>query len=178
MRKPYLECGKIINIHGFRGAVKLESYCDSPNILAGLPALYFSDGHGGFFSRKVKTASVFRQFVIAELEGIADEDSANRLRGVTTYAKREDLPLPSGSFFIAELIGTPVVNAGTGEKIGVLTDVTTGVGSDLYTVKLESGKEVLIPAVPAFVVEVNPDEAVKIHTIPGLLGEDADNDAV
>lgn len=29
MKQPYLECGKIINLHGFRGAVKMESYCDT-----------------------------------------------------------------------------------------------------------------------------------------------------
>ena len=48
-----------------------------------------------------------RQFVIAELEGVESEDAANRLRGVTVYAAREDLPLKAGAFFIADLIGTP-----------------------------------------------------------------------
>ena len=44
MKQAYLECGKIINIHGFRGAVKLESYCDSPAVLAGLATLWCRDG--------------------------------------------------------------------------------------------------------------------------------------
>ena len=36
MKKEYLECGKIINTHGVAGGVKLESWCDSPDVLADL----------------------------------------------------------------------------------------------------------------------------------------------
>ena len=33
-KKKYLECGKIVNTHGVKGAVKLESWCNSPYDLA------------------------------------------------------------------------------------------------------------------------------------------------
>ena len=164
MKQPYLECGKIINIHGFRGAVKLESYCDSPAVLAGLKTRWFREGER-YLPRRVLHASVFRQFVIAELEGIAGEEAANRLRGVTVFVARDELPLASGAFFIADLIGTPVRHADTGAVLGTLTDVTPGATA-------------LVPAVPAFVVKTDPDDAVYIRPIPGLLGEDDSNDAV
>ena len=32
-KKAYLEIAKIINTHGVRGAVKLEPWCDSPDVL-------------------------------------------------------------------------------------------------------------------------------------------------
>ena len=146
MKQPYLECGKIINIHGFRGAVKMESYCDSPAVLANLGTLRIRE-KDGYRPVRVLRASVFRQFVIAELEGVESEDAANRLRGVTVYA---------------------------GESIGTLTDVTTGATADLYTVTLAGGGQALIPAVPAFVVRTDPDDAIYIRPIPGLLGEEAD----
>lgn len=170
MKQPYLECGKIINIHGFRGAVKLESYCDSPEILAGLKTLYFRSGEH-WTARRVLHASVFRQFVIAGLEGVEGETEANRLRGETVWAARGDLPLAPGAFFIADLLGLPVLHADTHEKLGVLTDVTPGPAADLYTVTLTGGGQALIPAVPAFVTHTDPDDAVYIRPIPGLLGE-------
>ena len=173
MKQPYLECGKIINLHGFRGAVKMESYCDTPGVLAHLGTLWLRE-KDGYRPVKVRHASVFRQFVIAELEGVESEDAANRLRGVTVYAAREDLPLKAGAIFIADLIGTPVRHADTGESIGTLTDVTTGATADLYTVTLAGGGQALIPAVPAFVVRTDPDDAIYIRPIPGLLGEEAD----
>lgn len=173
MKQSYLECGKIINIHGFRGAVKMESYCDSPTVLAHLGTLWLREGEG-YRPVRVLRASVFRQFVIAELDGVENEDSANRLRGVTVYAAREDLPLREGAYFIADLIGAPVRHADTGEAIGMLTDVTTGATADLYTVTLTGGGQALIPAVPAFVVRTDPDDAIYIRPIPGLLGEETD----
>ena len=125
-----------------------------------------------YIPRRVLHASVMKQFVIATLEGVEGEDAANRLRGVTVYAAREDLPLAEGAFFIADLIGTPVRHADTGEALGILSDVTPGATADLYTVTLNSGKDVLIPAVPAFVVKTDPEDAVLIRPIPGLLGEE------
>ena len=40
----YLECGKIINTHGIDGTLKLESWCDSPAVLASLDRIYFRSG--------------------------------------------------------------------------------------------------------------------------------------
>ena len=40
MNKNYLECGKIINTHGIKGALKVESWCDSPYILAELERVF------------------------------------------------------------------------------------------------------------------------------------------
>lgn len=167
MKQPYLECGKIINLHGFRGAVKLESWCDSPEVLASLPALWFCE-NGEYHPRKVLHASVFRQFVIARLEGICDEEAANRLRGTVVYAAREDLPLPEGGHFIADLIGLPVKHADTGEVLGTLIRVDARAHADLYTVQTPHG-EALLPAVPQFVVRTDPDDAIYVRPIPGLL---------
>ena len=35
-KSQFLECGKIINTHGVRGGIKLESWCDTPADLASL----------------------------------------------------------------------------------------------------------------------------------------------
>ena len=167
MKQPYLECGKIINIHGFRGGLKLESWCDSPEVLAGLSTLWFFE-NGAYVSRRVLRASVFKQFVIAQLEGIDDENAANRQRGKVVYAAREDLPIEDGDHFIADLIGLPVKHADTGEVLGTLTDVDSRGHADLYTVKTSKG-EALIPAVPEFVIRIDPDDGIYVRPIPGLL---------
>ena len=167
MKQPYLECGKIINIHGFRGALKLESYCDSPEVLAGLSHVWFLE-NGSYISKRVKHASVFKQFVIAQLEGIDDEETANRQRGKTVYAAREEIPLPEGGCFIADLIGLPEKHADTGEVLGTLVRVDSRAHGDLYTVKTPHG-EALLPAVPQFIIRLDADDAVYVRPIPGLL---------
>ena len=63
VKNQYLECGKIINTHGVKGAVKLESWCDSPAVLASLKCIYLSQ-KGQYNPKKVLHTSVFKQFVI------------------------------------------------------------------------------------------------------------------
>ena len=62
-KSEYIECGKIINTHGIKGAVKIDSWCDSPQILANAKALFFKNNneydeyknhHNFIYSRKVK----------------------------------------------------------------------------------------------------------------------------
>ena len=167
MKQSYLECGKVINIHGFRGALKLESWCDSPEILAELKSLWFCE-NGNFVAKRVIHASVFKQFVIVQLEGINDEDTANRQRGKVVYASRDELPLEEGDFFIADLIGLPVKHADTEEVLGTLTYVDSRGHADLYTVKTANG-DALIPAVPEFVIKIDLDDGIYVRPIPGLL---------
>ena len=173
MKHDYLECGKIINTHGFRGAVKLESWCDTPRVLAGLPALWFAAPEG-YRALPVRRASVLGGFVVAELEGIDNEEAANALRGKTVYAARGDFSLPENGYFLADLVGLPVRHADTGEELGKVTSVDTRGRANLLTVRTPRGDE-LLPDVPEFVVRVDVNEAVYVRPIPGLLDGGAEN---
>lgn len=171
-RKEYLECGRVINIHGFRGTVKLESWCDSPEILAGLSTVWVARKEG-YAPIRVKSASVFRQFVLMDLEGVDSEEKANAMRETVLYAAREELPLAEGDHFIADLIGLEVRDADSGERLGELCDVNTRGARDLYVVRTATG-DYMVPAVPEFVVRITED-AVYIRPIPGLLDGGAEN---
>ena len=172
MKQPYLECGRIINIHGVRGGLKAESYCDSPRVLSSLPQLFLKK-NGIYEARKVTKASVGAGKVLLYLEGVDTADAALLLKGKTLYAKREDLPLAEGAHFIADLIGLPLVDADTGRVYGEIVSVDDMPSSEMYTVKTKDGKEVLFPAIPEFVVRVDTDTAVYIRPIPGFFEEDA-----
>ena len=74
-KKKYLECGKIVNTHGVKGAVKLESWCNTPEDLADLERLFIQNGTQ-MKELTVKHTSVFKQFVIAEREGVKELDAA------------------------------------------------------------------------------------------------------
>lgn len=173
MKHEYLECGKIINTHGFRGAVKLESFCDTPRDLAALPAFWLEE-KGSYRPLKVRKASVLGLFVIAELEGVTDEDKANALRGKLVYAARKDLRLAEGAFFLADVIGLPVKHVETGETLGTILSVDTRGKNALFTVKTQSG-EALLPNVAEFVKKVDVEDAVYVRPIPGLLDGGSEN---
>ena len=120
--KKYLECGKIVNTHGVKGAVKIESWCDSPEILADLPCLYFKK-NDGYEKREVLSASVMKRHVIATLEGVSDVDVAMLLKETVVYAERDDIPLEEGDYFIIDLVGLPVIDVDYGTKYGTVSVV-------------------------------------------------------
>lgn len=166
-KAKFLECGKIINTHGVKGGIKLEAWCDSPADLAALSRVFLvCDGE--YVERKVRRASVFKQFVLAELEGVADIDAAMRLKGQTVYADRDDFDIDEGSFFIADIIGLDVIDIATGEKIGVLSDVMNLGASDIYTVRTARGDK-MIPAVPEFIKEIDTEKGIYVSLIEGML---------
>ena len=169
-KKQYLECGKIINTHGVRGAVKLESLCDSPEVLASLERVFTLEG-GKYREIEVKGASVFKQFVLAELEGIDDMDKAAAMKGTMLYASRDDFELEEGDYFIADLIGLPVIDIDSGKNYGKIKDVINRGASDIYVVNTPNGER-MMPAVEEFVKNIDLEKGIFVKTIPGLLSDD------
>ena len=169
-KKQYLECAKIINTHGVRGDVKLESLCDSPEVLASLERAFLLEG-GKYREVEVLHAYVFKQFVLAGLEGIDDMDKAEAMKGTMLYASRDDFELGEGDFFIADLLGLPVIDNVDGKVYGKIKDVINRGASDIYVVNTPNGER-MIPVVDEFVKRVDLDEGVFVEVIPGLLSDD------
>ena len=162
MQLEFITAGQIVNTHGIRGEVKLVSWCDTPEALAAVSA-YYIDGA----PVKVRTARVHQGNVLALLEGVDDVDAAMKLKGKTVRLRREDLPPPAGGYFLADILGADVLDADSGEKLGVLTDVLFPSSQKVYVVKGE--RELMVPAVPEFISEVNVDEGfIRVRLIEGM----------
>ncbi len=170
MQKAYLECGKIINTHGCDGGVKLECWCDSPAVLAGLERVCLRDENGVYRDYHVRRASVMKSFVLAWLDGIDDMDTAQSLVGTVVYLHREDVPLGEGDCFIADLIGLSVIHADTGEELGKLADVINAGASDIYVIDTPYGQR-MMPAVDEFVVRIDLESGIYVRPIEGMFGE-------
>ncbi len=166
MKNQYLECGKIVNTHGIKGAVKLESFCDTPNVLASLKTVYMQK-NGAYLPVKILHASIFKQFVIMELEGVTDIDMAIPLKGTVLYADRVDFHLEPGAYFIADLIGLPVLDHITGHVYGTLREVINRGASDIYVIDTPSGER-MMPVVDEFVKNVDPEKGIYVSPIEGM----------
>lgn len=166
-RSEYLECGRVQNTHGCRGHIKVESYCDSPEVLASLPCVYRRVGESYLPLRILQTGRK-QEAVLMQLEGIDDMDAAEALKNETLYAARADIPLKEGAYFLADLEGLPVIDADNGKMYGEVREVKLVGGQELLEVKTPDGIR-LLPNVPAFVDRVDVDSGVYVRPIPGLL---------
>ena len=166
MLHQYLEVGQITNTHGVAGEVRVQPWADSPEFLCQFKTLYL-DQNGGR-PIKVERARPHKNMAILKLEGITDVPGAISLKNAVLYIDRNDAKLPKGSFFIADLMGIEVRDASNGAVLGKIADVLTLPANNVYVVR-GGEREILIPAVDAFVAETNVEEGfIRVNMMEGL----------
>lgn len=167
-RKPFLEAGQIVGTHGVRGEVRVQPWCDSPEVFASLKTLYW-DAAG---TQPVRVKSrVHKNLALAKLEGVDTVQDAAVLRGRILYLDRRDLDL-GDRYFIQDLVGLAVVDAGSGTVYGELTDVSNTGANDIYHMRTPDGKEILIPVIPDIIRQVDIDGGrIAICPMKGLFDD-------
>lgn len=167
--EKYIEVGKIINTHGVKGDVKIDSWCDCVEVFCSLEKVYLKKS-GGYTAVDVVRSQPFKEYVLAHLKGVDTFEEANLLKNKELYALREDIPREDGDVFIVDLIGLPVINAESGKVYGKIKDVIIGVATDIYEIETEHGAAYM-PVVPEFVKEVDVEKGVFVTPIEGMFHE-------
>ena len=163
MEQEFITAGRIVGAHGVKGEVKLLPIGIDATYLAGFGTFYI-DG-----APITPTACrAHKGCLLLKLPGVEDMDAALALKGRTLAVRRAEGHLPEGVFFDQELIGLTARDAATGEPLGKVEEVLLYPAHKIYAVR--GGKdEYLIPAVPAFVKEINLTEGfVDIHVWEGM----------
>ncbi len=167
-KKQFLEAGQIVGTHGIRGEIRVLPWCDLPQVLSTLNVLYFD---GGKTPVKVKSRP-HKNIALMKIEGVDNVQDAAALLGRMLYLDRNDLTLDEGSYFIADLIGIKIIDADSGQEYSTLSEVSATGANDVYHVKTDKG-EVLIPAVPSFIIQTDIDKGfMKIRPIKGLFDDE------
>ncbi len=169
-QNDYLECGRVQNTHGCRGWVRVESYCDTPEVLASL-ARVFRLKEGCYVAVRVVKTGRKQQTVLMQLEGVDDMNAAEALKNETLYAARTDIPMAPGAYFLADLPGLPVIDADNAKVYGQVKEVSVVGGRELLVVTTPTGER-LLPSVPAFIDRVDVASGVYVRPIPGLLDDE------
>ncbi|MCI6720886.1 MAG: ribosome maturation factor RimM [Clostridiales bacterium] len=168
MKKQFLEAGKIVNTHGVSGDLKVQSWCDSPEVLTDFTTLYLSPAQ----PVEVVKSYVHKGCVILHLKGVDTCEAAEALRGKVLYLNRDDIDLPDDLVFIQDMLGLEVYDERNEAVIGKLKDVlTTNPAHDMYVIsRPEGGADALIPACAPFLVRVDLDAGrITVRTIEGLI---------
>ena len=170
MLKPFLEAGKVVGTHGVRGEMRVQPLGDGPEFLKQFRTLYWDPKT----PVRVRSVRIQKSMALVALDGVDTMDGAEACRGKILYFKRADARLPKGRYFVVDLIGMQVTDADDGHLYGTLTDVIETGANDVYEITDAAGNAHLMPAVPAMVIETDPEDAqMKIRPIAGIF-DDAD----
>lgn len=156
--------GAIAGVHGIKGEVKVKSFTEDPMSIAAYGPLY--DEQGRAFALKLTSKAAKDAIVIARIDGIADRNAAEALKGRRLYAAREALPAieAADEFYASDLIGLRVQDAG-GKDYGKVADVQDyGAGPMLA---INGGeRDFDLPFADDFVPEVDLDGGRIVIALP------------
>ncbi len=167
--KEFLSCGRIVNTHGVGGMIKIESWCDTPKVLAGLKTLYL-EKNGEYTPFKVERSSVHKGMVLCKPEGSDTFETAILYKNKDVFCKRSDLNIGEDRVFIEDILGLSVINADSGKVYGKLVRVIDNPANEIYEIETEKGMAYM-PAVAEFIDRIELEEGIYVRPIEGMFDE-------
>ena len=105
-----------------------------------------------------------------KFKGINTKEEAEKLKTLYLIISRADaVKLPEDTYFIVDLIGLDVFLQ-DGSYVGKVEDVFSTKSNDVYVVRSEEGKQILIPAIASIVkkVDIENEKRITIEKMEGL----------
>ena len=161
--------GEIANTHGIRGEVKVYPTTDDVARFKKLKKCILETKQGEMLLH-VESCKFFKQFAILKFKEFNNINEVEQYKHCSLYVEREDaVKCEEDEYYIADLVGCTVYNEDDSE-LGDLIDVIQTGANDVYVVRMESGKELMIPAIEECILSVSITERrVKVHLLKGLL---------
>lgn len=166
----FLEVGKIINTHGLRGEVKIMTWTDSPEDFEKLD--YVLAVQKGKETRlDIENIKYQKNNIIVKFRQITVIEEAENYKNAVLKVPREALgELPEGVYYIADLLGCEVSE----EKgvIGILVDVFSTGSNDVYDIKREGKRNLLVPIIDGVLQNVDIENKKILIKVPEGLEDD------
>ncbi|MHB8064207.1 MAG: ribosome maturation factor RimM [Ruminiclostridium sp.] len=165
----YLIIGQLVNTHGVKGELKSTVLTDDPQRFLDLEWVYI-DKKGTLEKYFISGVKFLKHLVVLKFDGVDSIEAAEKLKGLYLKIDRANaVKLPKDSFFITDILGMQVYNENN-ELLGQLSNVIQTGSNDVYVVKNQEGKEILIPALKSVVKEISLDDRRISVVLPkGLL---------
>lgn len=163
-----LEAGKIVNTHGLRGEVKVVPWTDYPEVFEDIAFVYVKK-KSGYERLDIEGIKYQKNNLIIRFSQLGSIDDAQAYKNYILYVEREMLgELPEGVYYIADIIGCDAVKE-DGELVGTVTDVFNSGSSDIYEVKRDGKKNLLLPVIDDVVLNVDIDaKRITVRMMEGL----------
>lgn len=172
MEKKWYNVGKVVNTHGIKGEVRVLSITDFPEerYKPNSRLYLFLPNEKEPIELIVRSHRIHKQFHLLTFEGYDSIESVEQMKGGLLKISEDQLmPLDEGEYYFDEIIGCRVLTM-EGEEIGVIKEILTPGANDVWVVRGNKGKEILIPYIESVVKKVDVNEKiVLIEPMEGLL---------
>lgn len=167
--EEYLEIGQIVNTNGLKGMLKIKPFTDDLTRFEDLEYIYIQKGQE-LIEKNIEQVKYVKNMVLLKLEGIDSIEEAEEYRNLYIKINKEDIgDLQEGEYLIADMLECNVYTE-ENELLGKMVDIFNTGSNDIYVVKTEEGKEILLPAIKDVVKEIDIQEKkIIIKLMDGLI---------
>jgi 16S rRNA processing protein RimM len=135
-----------------RGEVRIKAFTENPRAIGRYGPVEDETGARSF---KVTVRGEAKGLVIARLDGVADRNQAEALKGLRLYVPRDKLPKPKrGEWYVADLIGLAAEDMG-GTPLGKVRSVQNFGAGDVIEIERQDGTTAFLPFTKQVVPEVD-----------------------
>lgn len=167
----YYEVGTIVTTHGIKGEVRVQSITSHPEerYQAGSELMWFNEDETKHELLTVKSHRVHKSFDLLTFEGYGNiNDIEQFVKGTLNVTADQKLELEEQEFYQYDIIGLSVYDE-SGNLLGTIKEILETGANDVWVVKRESKKDLLLPVIDSVVTEVDLEqEKVTVHVLEGL----------
>ncbi len=162
--------GVIVGPQGIRGEVRIKAFTADPEDVGAYGPVADKAGARSF---SLKVRGQAKGVVIAAIQGVADRNAAEALKGTELYVDRARLPAPDDedTFYHADLVGLAAEDP-EGQPIGRVVGVFDHGAGDVIDIRGGDGKAVTVPFTKAVVPVVDVPGGRIVVAMPEGLRDD------
>jgi 16S rRNA processing protein RimM len=165
-----LAVGFLRHPHGVRGEMLMDIHTDFPHRLTPGSEVFVGESHRPMI---LAGKRLHNEGLIVSFKDMNSREQAGALRNEWVYVRSSDRPpLPEGQYYFHQLVGLAVLDENA-ESLGQLTEILETGANHVYVVTREDGSELLVPAIPAVILEVNLDARLLRVRLPAGLVDGA-----
>lgn len=165
----FLEIGQIVNSYGIKGFFKVVPFTDNITRFDDLKNIYI-EKNKKLEKKEIEEVKYHKNLVLLKIKGIDDINDTEQYKNCYLKIDRKNAAkLPEDTYFITDIIGIEVFTE-DGELLGNVIDVFPTGSNDVYVVKDELGKQILLPAIGDVVKNVDIiSKKMTVKLIAGLI---------
>ncbi len=162
----YLTVGFLRRPHGVQGEIVMDLHTDFPERMKRGRKLLVGEDHRPMTLTSVRP---HQNGLLVKFKGVDTPEGAGVFRNTWVYIQSKDAPpLPDGQIYQHELFGFHVVDEDD-NLLGELVEIIETGANDVYVVRDDSGKEILLPAIPSVILDLDAGRRlIKVHLLEGL----------
>ena len=165
----FFEIGQIVNTSGLKGILKIKPFTDDIKKFSNLKTIYIKT-KSGLTEFKIEQVRYVKNMVMLKLAGIDTVEEAEKYRNLYIKILRDqEEELEEGSYYVVDILGCKV-NTDANQELGKIVDVFQTGSNDVYVVKDEQGKQILLPAIKQVIKNVDiKNKIITVHLLEGLV---------